>query len=143
VVGDGDDVEYHRSLATRNGVQERVRFLGSVSEEMLRAHYRQSDLFVLPSKGEGFGIVFLEAMFYRLPVVAGAHAGSLDIVEDGNTGLLVHHGDIDGLAAALIALLKDEGRRRRMGDAGYARLQERFMFPRFRDQLQALLRGVD
>lgn len=140
IVGTGTDLDRLRSLAEREGVQERVRFVGQVSEDALRAYYDHCDLFVLPSKGEGFGIVFLEAMFYKKPVIGGDHGGSRDVIEDGRTGLLVKHGDIEGLSAAIVGLLNDDHRRLQMGKAGYERLMSRYTYPYFRAKLVSLIR---
>src|SRR6185312_10680667 len=64
VVGNGNDLERHKMLAATSGVAEHVHFLGSLAATTLRDYYRACDVFVMPSAGEGFGIVFLEAMRY-------------------------------------------------------------------------------
>lgn len=142
VVGTGDDLPRLRALAEQESVERHVSFVGYVPEDALRAYYDKCDLFVLPSKGEGFGIVFLEAMFYEKPVIAGDHAGSRDVVEDGHTGLLIRHGDIDGLSRAIVDLLNDEERRSRLGQAGYERLMARYTFSHFSERLADLMQGV-
>lgn len=135
VVGTGDDQERLQSLAERGGVRERVKFVGNLPEAALRACYDRCDVFVMPSKKEGFGIVFLEAMFYKKAVIGGKHAGILDVVEDRKTGILVRYGDIEGLSEAITELLRNDERRLRMGEMGYLRLKSNFTYERFRDKL--------
>ena len=103
------------------GLQD-VSFLGAVPDEELQRLYAESSLFVLtPEQSglqfEGFGLVYLEAGAYGLPVVATRSGGVPDAVKDGETGLLAEPGDIDGIAAAMIRLLSDEELLREMGRA--------------------------
>ena len=132
VVGDGDDRQRLESLACKHGVADCVHFLGRLPESpQLIACYGACDVFVMPSRGEGFGLVFLEAMAFGKPVVGGAHGGTPDVIEDGVTGFLVRFGDIERLARILIKLLQDPALRQEMGQRARARVQERFLFPQF------------
>jgi len=81
-------------------------------------------VFALPSRGEGFGLVFLEAMAYGRAVVGGAHGGTLDIIEDGVTGLLVLPRDAEGLARQVTMLLNDPGLCERLGRAAQRKARE-------------------
>src|ERR1051326_4422741 len=105
---------------------------GRVSEGELQAAYAAADAFVLPAvvdrRGdtEGLGVVLLEAMNHRVPVIASASGGITDIVEDGVSGLLVPPGDARALAAALERLARAPDLAASLGDAGYRRLHERF-----------------
>ncbi len=85
-----------------------------------------ADVFCQPSAEEPFGMVYLEAMAVRRPVVAYASGGAPEVIADGETGLLAKRGDIDGLAAALTRLLENEPLRRQMGEAGRARVERVF-----------------
>jgi phosphatidylinositol alpha-1,6-mannosyltransferase len=103
------------------GLQD-VTFLGAVPDEELQRLYAQSSLFVLtPEQSglqfEGFGLVYLEAGAYGLPVVATRSGGVPDAVKDRETGLLAEPGDTDGIAAALLRLLTDGELLRQMGRA--------------------------
>jgi glycosyltransferase involved in cell wall biosynthesis len=84
------------------------------------------DVAVLPSETESFPFVILEAMACRRPVIATNVGGIPDIVDDGNTGILVPPKDSDKLAEAIIKLLKDKELRERMGDAGRERFERLF-----------------
>jgi phosphatidylinositol alpha-1,6-mannosyltransferase len=139
VVGDGDDRPRLERLSREAGVADCVHFLGRLEAPELKACYRNCDAFVLPSKGEGFGLVFLEAMAYGKPVVGGAHGGTLDVIEDGKTGFLVSHGDVQGLARVLEKLLLDAQLRRRLGEQGRARVLNQFCFDDFQARLEEIV----
>jgi glycosyltransferase involved in cell wall biosynthesis len=94
---------------------ERVRFLGKVSAEKLRAAYRSCDIFVGPSRYESFGLIYVEAMAWAKPVVACASGGTVEVVVDGETGWLVAPGEIDPLVAQTLALVRDDAMRTKFG----------------------------
>jgi glycosyltransferase involved in cell wall biosynthesis len=88
------------------------------------------DIFTLPSFEEPFGLVFLEAMAMRKPVVAIANGGTPEVVEHEGTGLLSPPWDVPALAANIAALVRDPELRRRLGENGRRRVLERFDAPR-------------
>jgi glycosyltransferase involved in cell wall biosynthesis len=106
------------------GLGGRLRFVGF--QEKVCPYLDAMDLFVLASVDEGFGIVLLEAMASGKPVVATAVDGPPEIVEDGQSGLLVPPRDPEALAKALVDLLKDPQRRASMGNRGRERVQTVF-----------------
>lgn len=134
IVGDGNDRSRLERLANDLDISDRVLFAGSPSDSDLANHYRACDVFVLPSKKEGFGLVFLEAMAYGKPVIGGNHGGTPDVIQDGETGFLVNHEDVTTLTDRLVLLLRDEPARRRMGAAARRRLDELYTFDRFRQR---------
>ncbi len=139
IIGTGNDLERHKQLAREVGVSDRVHFLGTVDEQTLRHCYEFCDIFVMPSAQEGFGFVYLEAMQYAKVVVAASSGGVPEVVEDQVTGRLVEYGNEDELAHALIELCLDPEKRTRLGSAGYQRLQERFTFAHFKQNLTEIL----
>lgn len=141
VVGDGDDRPRLERLAMDLGIANHVNFIGPKFGEDLAECYSACDVFVMPSSGEGFGLVFLEAMAFGKPVIGGNHGGTPDVVVDGVTGFLVEYGDVETLADRLIRLLKEDGLRRQMGEAGRRRVLENFTFEHFRKRLTAVLEG--
>jgi phosphatidylinositol alpha-1,6-mannosyltransferase len=102
VVGDGDDQLRLRDFATKAGVAQHVRFLGHLDPERLAELYRGTDLFVMPSTGEGFGIAFLEALASGTRSLGLDVAGAADALGDAEPGTLVSE---DDLAAAIDRLL--------------------------------------
>ena len=142
LVGDGDDRPRLEHLARDLGVSEQTHFLYGLSSEQLFACYANCDIFALPSRGEGFGLVFLEAMACAKPVIGGAHGGIPDIVEEGVTGLLVPHGDPERLAQALESLLNNPSRAKEMGARGKDRLAKLFSFAQFQLHLTRILENV-
>jgi glycosyltransferase involved in cell wall biosynthesis len=142
LVGDGDDRPRLEQLARDLGVSEHAHFLYGLTPEQLFACYASCDVFALPSRGEGFGLVFLEAMACAKPVIGGAHGGIPDIVEDGVTGLLVPHGDVERLAQALESLFINPSRAREMGARGRDRLEKTFSFAQFQLRLTQILNNV-
>jgi glycosyltransferase involved in cell wall biosynthesis len=139
IVGEGDDRPRIEQFARDRGVRERVHVLGRLSQGALIACYRACDVFALPSRGEGFGLVFLEAMAQGKPVVGGAHGGTPDVIQEGATGFLVHHGDIGRLSWALERLLTDDELRRNMGERAKQRVLSEFSFDQFQKRLTKIL----
>ena len=142
VVGNGDQRAYLQRLAQETGVADKVHLVGQQEEQELKNYYQRADVFVMPSRQEGFGIVFLEAMAFGKPVVGAEFGGIPDIVVDGVTGFLVKYGNVDALADRLICLLKDGDLRQRMGSAAKQRLKENYTFDHFRQRFSGLLGGA-
>lgn len=105
VVGRGDDLPRLRALAVTMGVGPAVDFTGAIDDETLRAEYETCDLFALPSRKEGFGLVFLEAMTHGKPCI-GARAGGVPEVINDTVGQLVEYGNIPDLATAVTDLVR-------------------------------------
>lgn len=123
IVGAGPELRRLQRLAERLGLGSRVEFLGHVSFSRLAAEYRRAEIFCLPSRQEGFGIVFLEAMAAGLPIVAARAAAVPEVVADGECGILVPPRDASALAGALERLLRDPAERRRLAEAGQRRVE--------------------
>jgi glycosyltransferase involved in cell wall biosynthesis len=126
LVGDGAGRAELEARAARLGVAPHVRFTGALTQAGVRAVLRDADAFVLPSFAEGIPVVLMEAMAMRVPCVASRITGIPELVEHGREGLLVTPSDADALADALRALMDDSGARRRMGEAGRARVAREY-----------------
>jgi len=113
-----------KQLATDLGVADSVIFTGQRSD--MPAMMAAGDVFALPSDEEPFGLVFLEAMAMKRPVVAIANGGTLEVVEHGKSGLLSTFGDHGALADHLRTLLRDPALRARMGEYGRRQVEARF-----------------
>ena len=138
-VGSGDDLPRLRQLAADLGVSGAVRFLTGLSKEDLAACYAHADIFALPSTGEGFGLVFLEAMAFAKPIVAAAAGGSTDLVEDAVNGILIPPHDQAALTAALERLLRNQSLRASLGRRGAEIVRRKYRFAQFQAQLATIL----
>lgn len=139
VIGKGEDVERLKKLADDLSVSEYVDFLGFVDD--IDAYYQHCDLFILPSKKEGFGIVYLEAMQYKKPVIAVNYGGPTDVIVDGETGFLCEYDDVQCLAEKIKTLHDDQPLSAKLGQSGYERLMERFTFEHFTQNLFTVVVG--
>ena len=138
-VGGGDDLPRLKQLAGNLGITDCVRFLENLSREEIAACYARADFFALASTGEGFGLVFLEAMAFSKAVVGLACGGTTDVVEDGINGLLVSPRDPAALAKALGQLLKNESLRVQLGRRGGEIVRQRYQFDAFRTGMEQIL----
>jgi glycosyltransferase involved in cell wall biosynthesis len=139
VVGTGDLVPELRELTARCHVADRVFFHENIPDEGLHRFYSACDIFVMPSKKEGFGYVYLEAMYFGKPVVAGCADAGPEVVQHRKTGLIVEPDNIDELALTLISLLSDDARRREMGAAGRYVVEYIFSYNRFSEEVNLYL----
>lgn len=142
MVGDGPERPRAFELAGQLGVMGRTHFLGSFPD--VETVLGISDLFLLPSSNESFGLAALEAMSCEVPVVAARAGGVPEVVEDGVTGFLVPVGDVDAMADAALRVLRDRALYLGMGAAGRQAALTRFhpglIVPRY---LEAYARTVE
>src|SRR2546426_2295538 len=150
LVGDGPDRRDLMRQAARAGLEDRVRFLGQLTQDEVREVLREADVVAAPSvptrdgRREGIPVALMEAMASGLPVVASRISGIPELVDEDETGFLVGPGDVEGLASALERLVRDEGLRRRLGAAGRAKVEREFnlrqnaatLMGRFRSQVE-------
>jgi glycosyltransferase involved in cell wall biosynthesis len=128
---------WNEDLTTRLAtLGERVRPVGFLTPDALRAAYAGADVFCFPSRQEGFGLPVLEAMAQGTPVVTSAGTATAEVA--GETGVLVDPDDVDGLRDALDALLDDPHRRARLGAAGHDRARDRFSWAATAAALEAV-----
>jgi glycosyltransferase involved in cell wall biosynthesis len=106
IAGDGPDRRRVEGLVQELGLSDCVTLVGFVPDAELVDYYNLCDVFAMPSKGEGFGIVYLEAMACGKPVLAGNKDGSVDALRGGDFGVLVDPDSIEEISAALIQLLQ-------------------------------------
>ncbi len=124
VAGNGSDLARLQKIVKNIGVPNKVRFVGSFSDESKALFYCAANIFVMPSRFiagkdvEGFGISFAEAGFYKLPVIGGASGGVPDAVIDGQTGFLVDPMSPCEISKSILRLLRDPELRDRLGEAG-------------------------
>ncbi len=133
IVGRGDDVARLQRISTAVGASAHVEFTGFLEDRLLIEQMRNCRLFALPSRKEGFGLVFLEAMAHGRPCL-GAKAGGIPEVISPETGVLVEYGDVRGIAAAAIGALQRNWDQQRI----VARARE-FSFGQFKQRLATVL----
>jgi N-acetyl-alpha-D-glucosaminyl L-malate synthase BshA len=124
LIGDGPDRSAAEFLALRLGIGDRVDFVGK--QENVNELLALSDLMLMPSEMESFGLAALEAMACRVPAVATRVGGVPELIEDGVNGLLYNVGDVDGMAAGAISILSDPAKLERMSDAARRTAQDHF-----------------
>ena len=143
IVGDGPERRSLEALASRLGIAGRVRFLGEQPPEAVRDWMRRATLLAVPSltardgDSEGLPTVICEAAATGLPVVASIHSGIPEAVIDRKTGVMVLEGDVDGLAAAIAALLRNPRLRERLSKASRSLAEDRFSRSRQLARLEA------
>jgi phosphatidyl-myo-inositol dimannoside synthase len=138
-IGEGTDLPRLQSLARESVVADRVHFLPFMSPDRLPNACDHCDVFAMPSRGEGFGLVFIEAMARGRPVIGGAHGGTPEIIDNGVCGFLVSHGDVSQLIDRLKRLLASDSLRREMGAQALAKVRRDFTFARFSSELTIIL----
>ncbi len=141
IAGAGDPSPY-KKMATALQIADRVRFLGYVDETMLKPLYAACDLFVLPSRLEGLGMVLMEAMAAGKPVVATRAGGIPEIVTHGQNGFLVEPDNPDKLAQAITNLLQDSSRRMLMGQKNALQMKERYSWRRTAHQVEQVYQSI-
>lgn len=132
IVGEGPLKNSLAALAEKLGIGDHVHFHGYVDDKTLDAIYANAHVFVMPSRKEGFGIVFLEAWKHSLPVIAGNADASGEVVKDGISGLLVDPDSSQEIAIAVSHLLADATRRNELGRNGWTTLVRNYTQEQFR-----------
>lgn len=140
LLGDYDEMEKKRldEKIRELRIEQAVIFAGMIPDDEMADHFRLADLFIMPSTKEGFGIVFIEAMFYGLPVIAGNKDGSCDALGNGEFGILADPDNINGLTEAVKTMLQNPGNFR----PDLSRLIGRFGYPGYKEQLNKSLSGL-
>jgi len=126
LVGDGPDADSLKALAAKLDVEGYVNFVGSVNHDEVQDYYNQCDIFCLPSFAEGIPIVLMEAMAKEIPCVTSRIVGIPELIDDQVDGLLTPASNIDALADALEALLKNDNLRRELGERARAKVIDKY-----------------
>ena len=139
IAGSGDDRTRLEQLAQDLDIADQVVFTGWCSDGQLEDLYSRCALFVMPSSGDGFGLVFLEAMQHSLPCVGLENSAAAEIFQDDSSGVLIDRDDIHGMAGKLSSLLLDGEQRKKLGDAAFARYQSQFRTQHYVARLRSIL----
>ena len=137
LVGKYDAIEKARldTVIKRLGLQNQVVFSGFIADEELATHYAMADVYIMPSQKEGFGIVFIEAMFYGKPVIAGNKDGSADALKNGNLGLLVDPDNQQQITHALVEVLSNTEKY----IPNHQEVMQNFSFEVYKEKLKGIL----
>lgn len=133
IVGGGNDRPRLESLVRQLGVERAVHFTGIIEDGQLRREYAACDIFALPSRKEGFGLVYLEAMSFGKPCLAARAGGAPEVVNE-EVGALVEYGNVEQIAVMLDDLLTHP-----RDQAAIERRARDFSFSVFRDRVRASL----
>ena len=115
-----------------------VIFTGYIPEEELSAHYNLADLYIMPSLGEGFGIVFIEAMYYGVPVIAGNKDGSVDALLNGKLGLLVNPDKPEEIEIAIKKVINNKFAFK----PDHNLLMQNFSYKAYKEKLESALKNL-
>jgi teichuronic acid biosynthesis glycosyltransferase TuaC len=140
IIGDGPERNRLVKLAADLNLSERVRFLGRRTRKQVADAMRRSVLFVLPSRYEGLGCVYLEAMSTEKPVIACHGQGIDEIIRHGSNGWLIEPGNLQELIEALSELIQNKQLRRQLGGAARQTILQRFTSSHQASQLAAVYR---
>lgn len=119
IVGSGVLLDEMKILSQKLGISNNIEFKGMLPHEMVLVEYAKSDVFVLPSWDEGFGIVYLEAMAQKIPIIGSKGFGISEVVVDGKNGFLVEPRNINDIYEKLEILINNEEIKNRLGENGY------------------------
>lgn len=141
IIGQGPDRAFLKDLITQYHLNDHVSLLQHVPDEELVAYFEAASVFAMPTQAnngdiEGFGIVYLQAAAFSLPIIAGTTSGEREAVGDESCGVFIHGGDERGLARALIALLTDRAYATKLGQCARHHLES---LPQWKDQAQKLI----
>jgi phosphatidylinositol alpha-1,6-mannosyltransferase len=148
MVGGGDDRPRLEGLAQELGLTKHIVFTGEVTDSELASLYHRSEVFLLPAKtvidksnpkGEGFGIVFLEAMAFGKPVIGPNCGAPAELIRHGKTGLLVDPENPASVAEALLNLLTRPDVARELGKAGSEWVRRHYSYYSFRERMREIL----
>jgi phosphatidyl-myo-inositol dimannoside synthase len=140
IVGDGPLKRELLILAEGMGVKEHVHFLGYLDDRELERVYALSNVFVMPSKTEGFGIVFLEAWKHGLPVITGNQDASVEVVTHGVNGLSVDPDSISEIGEAIIRLIREPEMGAQMGQKGFETVLQHYTHDHFLQNFARILK---
>jgi glycosyltransferase involved in cell wall biosynthesis len=143
LIGDGDDMEDIKKIIEELNLKEKVYLLGAIKNDFIPEILNVADLFVMPSKGEGFGIVFIESLACGVPVIAGNKDASKEALINGELGIMVDPDNVNEIAEAIIKVLKGEAPKH-LYDKNYLRQKviENFSFEVFKNRVKIFLESI-
>lgn len=131
LIGDGPETANLKQLTEKLNLKNEVKFLGVIDARRRNEYYKLSDVFAMPSMKEkndieGFGIVFLEANYFKIPVIGAATGGVPEAIIDGKTGFLIKANDLNDLTEKILMLYENKDKKNKMGEHGHNRVIKEF-----------------
>jgi len=139
IVGTGPGKAELEQLAAQSAAGQNIKFEGFVPDDQLDDLYARASVFAMPSRGEGFGLVYIEAMRHGLPVITSRQDAGQEVVIDGETGYAIDLAVPEQLTDRLIRLLRDPRHASALGEAGRRRWAGHFRFSAFRARIRTIL----
>lgn len=140
IVGTGPSLAKHQTLAAQSRAAHHIHVVGFQRDQALIERWKRTVVFAMPSRGEGFGLAYIEAMRWGIPVIASTHDAGQEINIHDLTGLNVDLDRSNELRNALIELLRDRATAARMGAAGQQRWHANFRYSAFRTRFMKELK---
>jgi phosphatidylinositol alpha-1,6-mannosyltransferase len=139
IAGVGIGLQDVRDQVAASKVASQIEILGFVPESEIEALWKRTHIMAMPSRGEGFGLVYVEAMRHGIPIITSLHDAGQEVNLEGKTGFNVSLDDNDQLTERLIILLTDSALRNKMGEAGRRRWRQHFTFSAFKSRFLAIM----
>ncbi len=139
IVGGGPDLPRIRELAAQSAAAANIEVAGFIPDDEIAAVWTQATAFAMPSRGEGFGLVYVEAMRQGVPVIASVHDAAPEINLDGETGYNVDLARPADLVDRVVQILRDRDLATRLGAAGHQRWAQHFRYSAFRQRFLSVL----
>ena len=138
IVASGNDLKRHLVLVESLGLGEIVNFHTNLDDQSLNSLYKNCTFFALPSSGEGFGIVYLEAMMHKKAIIGAINCGSEDVIVDGKTGFLIEPTE-EKIRNKIEYLINNPDKRKTFGLNGYRHFRDNFSNSKFNELINKLV----
>jgi phosphatidyl-myo-inositol dimannoside synthase len=142
IAGTGPRLEHYRSMAAASDAAGQIEIKGLVPDSEMPRLWQQTVVFAMPSRGDGFGLAYIEAMRWGIPVIASVHDAGREVNVDQETGFNVNLDHPKDLADSLITLLRDRDLATKFGSAGQSRWHQYFRYSAFRKRFSVFLRQL-
>ncbi|MFX1328192.1 MAG: glycosyltransferase family 4 protein [Promethearchaeota archaeon] len=146
-IGEGEQTHKLKNLTKALNLDNIIKFLGFCDFKTRNKFYKLSDVFVMPSSAtkedvEGFGIVFLEANYHKIPVIGTSTGGIIDAIVNNETGLLVKPNNLSDLVEKILTLYNNEDLRKNLGEKGYKRVLSEFTWDKIIQEYEVLFNHI-
>ncbi|QCT93960.1 glycosyltransferase family 4 protein [Caminibacter mediatlanticus TB-2] len=138
IIGDGYEKEKLVKLTKKLQIEDKIEWKGFIPKENLSNYYSIFDVVVIPSRFEGFGLTAIEAMSYKIPVIASNVDGLKEIIKDGEDGLLFNKEESKILADKILQIYKDQRLKNKLGENAYEKVKQKFSYEVYKNKINEL-----